>query len=128
MANDDVMFNWMMEVASDEELELTELFDECLNEKVGRFIHYFGADNTDSTLGLKDNEIVELYPQKKCPLSYKERQEFRQTLTAHLFSCDACMQIALRQEAESIIRDRAICRYFEQMLQPETNSVFIAVN
>ncbi len=128
MANDEIMFNWMIEVASDEKLDLTKLFDECLNKKIGRFIHQFGADNTDSTFGLTDKEITELYPQKECPLSYKERQEFMNNLTAHLLSCDACTQIALRQEALSIIRDRAICRHLHEMCNTESFSVFTTVN
>jgi hypothetical protein len=101
-------FFWLERTLWDLRLSPTNLYNDCLDESKGKFIHTFGLDFLNSLLDLTDDELRECHPQCTCPISYSERQELKKMLLSHSLKCSACTEVKLYEEARNLFTEDKI--------------------
>ena len=105
------MLSWMLCDLAEFKVGQAELFNNCLEEDLGRFVYHFGQEFMDSLLDLSDEELVEIYPETNCPCSYNERQLLKAKLYTHILICSACKDTELRNMAATLMIEKAISRF-----------------
>ena len=87
------MLDWIDEVLADIKLDYEPAeTSRCQQPEIGNLIFGFGAEFIEDLLDLSDRDINQIYPQRKCPLHFAERQKLKSVINDHLRTDYVCFE------------------------------------